>query len=188
MQRMNENRSMENRPLGDLFGDLATDMSNLVRQEVTLAKLEITQKAKYFGRNVGYLVIGGAVAYAALLAIIAGIIMLLAKVVPNWGSALIVGVVYVAIAAALALAGRAQLKRATPPVPEQAVETTKDMVLVARAGGLGLDPLHGYVGQRVPFEPPMGTVYNYPPRGDEQTSIAGAPARTESVRRFIIRR
>ena len=33
MQRMNENRSLENRPLGDLFGDLATDMSNLVRQE-----------------------------------------------------------------------------------------------------------------------------------------------------------
>src|SRR6185369_14068355 len=51
MQRMNENRSLENRPLGDLFGDLAADMSNLVRQEVALAKLETTQKAKYVGRN-----------------------------------------------------------------------------------------------------------------------------------------
>jgi len=93
MQRLNENRPLENRPLGDLFGDLATDMSNLVRHEVALAKVEITQKAKYVGRNVGYLVIGGAVAYAALLAIIAALIILLAKVVPDWGSALIVGAV-----------------------------------------------------------------------------------------------
>ena len=75
MQRMNENRPMDNRPLGDLFGDLASDMSNLVRQEVALAKLEVTQKAKYLGRNVGYLVVGGAVAYAGLLAVIAAIIM-----------------------------------------------------------------------------------------------------------------
>ena len=93
MQRLNENRPLENRPLGDLFGDLASDMGNLVRQEVALAKVEITQKAKYVGRNVGYLVVGGAVAYAALLAIIAAIIMLLAKVVPHWGAALIVGAV-----------------------------------------------------------------------------------------------
>src|ERR1043165_3863591 len=97
MQRMNENRSLENRPLGDLFGDLATEMSNLVRQEVALAKVEITQKAKYVGRNVGYLVVGGAVAYAALLAILAAVIMLLAKVMPNWGATLIVGVVVAAI-------------------------------------------------------------------------------------------
>src|SRR5215218_7594649 len=91
MQRMNENRSMENKPLGDLFGDLASEMSSLVRQEVALAKVELGQKAKYVGRNVGYLVVGGAVAYAALLAIIAALIMLLDKVMPHWGSALIVG-------------------------------------------------------------------------------------------------
>src|SRR4029079_1469055 len=97
MQRMNENRSLENRPLGDLFGDLATEMSNLVRQEVALAKVEVTQKAKYVGRNVGYLVVGGAAAYAALLAILAAIIMLLARVMPNWGATLIVGVVVAGI-------------------------------------------------------------------------------------------
>jgi hypothetical protein len=125
MQRMNENRSMENRPLGDLFGDLATDMSNLVRQEVTLAKLEITQKAKYFGRNVGYLVIGGAVAYAALLAIIAGIIMLLAKVVPNWGSALIVGAVVGGIG--WLLVGKAMMAlQQADLTPRETVETLKE--------------------------------------------------------------
>jgi len=125
MQRMNENRSMDNRPLGDLFGDLATDMSNLVRQEVTLAKVEITQKAKYVGRNVGYLVIGGAVAYAALLAIIAAVIMLLAKVVPNWGSALIVGVVVGGIG--WLLIGKAMMAlQQADLTPRETVETLKE--------------------------------------------------------------
>ena len=125
MQRLNENRSMENRPLGDLFGDLAADMSNLVRQEVTLAKVEITQKAKYVGRNVGYLVIGGAVAYAALLAIIAAIIMLLAKVVPDWGSALIVGVVVGAIGWMLIGKAMSALQQADL-TPRETVETLKE--------------------------------------------------------------
>lgn len=125
MQRINENRSTENRPLGDLFGDLATDMSNLVRQEVTLAKVELAQKAKYLGRNVGYLVIGGAVAYAALLAIIAGIIMLLAKVVPDWGSALIVGAVVGGIGWLLVGKAIMALQQADL-TPHETVETLKE--------------------------------------------------------------
>jgi hypothetical protein len=125
MQRMNENRSLEDRPLGDLFGDLATDMSNLVRQEVTLAKVEITQKAKSVGKNVGYLVIGGAVAYAALLAIIAAIIILLAKVVPDWGSALIVGVVVGGIG--WLLIGKAMMAlQQADLTPRETVETLKE--------------------------------------------------------------
>ena len=125
MQRMNENRPLENRPLGDLFGDLAADMSNLVRQEVTLAKVEITQKAKYVGRNIGYLVIGGAVAYAALLAILAGIIMLLAKVVPDWGAALIVGAVVGGIGWMLLGKAMTALQQADL-TPRETVETLKE--------------------------------------------------------------
>ena len=125
MQRINENRSMENRPLGDLFGDLATDMSSLVRQEVTLAKLEITQKAKLVGRNVGYLVIGGAVAYAALLAIIAALIMLLSRVIPDWGSALIVGAVVGLIG--WLLIGKAMMTlQHADLTPRETVETLKE--------------------------------------------------------------
>ena len=71
MQRMNENRANENRPLGDLFGELASEMSTLLRQEVALAKLEVGQKAKKAGTNIGYLVVGGVIANAALLAVIA---------------------------------------------------------------------------------------------------------------------
>src|SRR3954453_4760146 len=125
MQRMNENRSLENRPLGDLFGDLATDMRNLVRQEVALAKVEITQKAKSVGGNVGYLVIGGAVAYAAVLAIIAALIILLAKVVPDWGSAVIVGagvggIGWLLIGKAMMALQQAEL------TPRETVETLKE--------------------------------------------------------------
>jgi len=125
MQRMNENRSMENRPLGDLFSDLATEMSNLVRQEVSLAKVEVTQKAKYVGRNVGYLVVGGAVAYAALLAILAAIVMLLARVMPHWGATLIVGVVVGAIG--WMLIGKAMMAlRQADLTPRETVETLKE--------------------------------------------------------------
>jgi len=125
MQRINENRPLENLPLGDLLGDLATNMSNLVRQEVALAKVEFTQKATYVGRNVGYLVIGGAVAYAALLAIIAAIIMLLAKVMPHWGSALIVGAVVGAIGWMLIGKAMAALQQ-TDLTPRETVETLKE--------------------------------------------------------------
>jgi hypothetical protein len=125
MQRMNENRPMDNRPLGDLFGDLAADMSNLVRQEVALAKLEVTQKAKYLGRNVGYLVVGGAVAYAGLLAVIAAIIMLLDNYMPAWGAALLVGVVVALVAWLMIGIAIAALQQADL-TPRETVETLKE--------------------------------------------------------------
>ena len=125
MQRMNENRQLDNRPLGDLFGDLASDMSNLVRQEVALAKLEVTQKAKYLGRNVGYLVIGGAVAYAGLLAVIAAIIMLLVRYMPAWSAALLVGVV-VALVAWLMIGKAVAALQQADLTPRETVETLKE--------------------------------------------------------------
>ena len=127
MQRMNEQRStdLENKPLGDLFGDLASEMSNLVRQEVALARVEISQKAKYAGRNIGYLVVGGAVAYAALLAVLAAVIMLLDKVMPAWGAALLVGVVVAAIG--WLLIGKAMSALQEMEVtPRETVETLKE--------------------------------------------------------------
>ena len=125
MQRMNENRSLENKPLGDLFGDLATEMSNLVRQEVALARVELSQKAKHIGKNVGYLVVGGAVAYAAALAIIAAIIMLLARYMPDWGAALLVGIIVAGIGWLLIGKALSALQE-TDMTPRQTVETLKE--------------------------------------------------------------
>lgn len=125
MQRMNEDRSLENKPLGDLFGDLATEMSNLVRQEVALARVELSQKAKHIGKNVGYLVVGGAVAYAAALAIIAAIIMLLARYMPDWGAALLVGIIVAGIGWLLIGKALSALQE-TDMTPRQTVETLKE--------------------------------------------------------------
>jgi uncharacterized BrkB/YihY/UPF0761 family membrane protein len=125
MQRMNENRSLENKPLGDLFGDLATEMSNLVRQEVALARVELSQKAKHVGKNVGYLVVGGAVAYAAALAIIAAIIMLLARYMPDWGAALLVGIIVAGVGWLLIGKALSALQQ-TEVTPRQTVETLKE--------------------------------------------------------------
>jgi Putative Actinobacterial Holin-X, holin superfamily III len=124
-QRINENRSMDNKPLGDLFADLASEMSNLVRQEVALAKVEVGQKAKHIGRNVGYLVVGGAVAYAAMLAVIAAIIMLLARVLPDWGATLLVGVLVAGISWLLIGKALSALQQ-TDMTPRETVETLKE--------------------------------------------------------------
>ena len=124
MQRMNENRA-ENKPLGDLFSDLAGEMSELVRKEVALAKMEVGQKARHIGKNIGYLVVGGAIAYAAMLAIIAGIVMLLDGVMPNWVAAIVVGVVVGIIGWLLIGKARAALQ-ATDITPHQTVETLKE--------------------------------------------------------------
>ena len=123
MQRMNENRS--EKPLGELFSDLASDMSNLVRQEVELAKVEVGRTAKHVGRNIGYLVVGGAIAYAALRAIIAAIIMLLDNVMPSWGASLLVGVV-VAIIGWLLIGKAISALQQTDVTPKETVETLKE--------------------------------------------------------------
>ena len=79
----------DDRSLGELFADLAKESSVLVRQEVALAKAELTQKAGQVGKDVGFLAVGGLVLYAGLLAIIAAIIILLGTLgVPWWLSAL----------------------------------------------------------------------------------------------------
>jgi uncharacterized membrane protein YqjE len=123
MQRMNENRS--DKPLGELFSDLASEMSSLVRQEVELAKVEVGQKAKHVGRNIGYLVVGGAIAYAALLAVIAAIILLLDNVMPSWGASLLVGVVVAGIGWLLIGKAVSALQQ-TDVTPRETVETLKE--------------------------------------------------------------
>jgi len=99
------------RSLGDLFGDLAGQTGTLVREEVALAKAELTRSATQVGKDVALLVIGGAVAYAGLLALLAALILALATVLPAWSAALIVGLLVVGAGAVLLGRGRAALSR-----------------------------------------------------------------------------
>jgi hypothetical protein len=125
MQSRNEDRSTENRTLGDLFGKLASDTSNLVRQEVELAKVELAKSARDVGKGVANLIIGGAIAYAALLAIIAAVIMLLGRVMPEWGAAMLVGVLTGGIAWLLIGRALAALQQ-TEMTPRETIETLKE--------------------------------------------------------------
>ncbi len=115
----------EEKSLGDLFSELASETSNLVKQEVSLAQAEITQKAVKVGKNVGFLVVGGAIGYAALLAFIAALIIGLSYVIPAWAAALIVGIV-VALAAAVMIMSALNALKNMGLTPTQTVETLKE--------------------------------------------------------------
>ncbi|MCA1589948.1 MAG: phage holin family protein [Acidobacteria bacterium] len=100
----------EDRSLGDLLSELMAGTGTLVRQEVSLAQAEITQKATKAGKNIGYLAVGGAIGYAGLLAIIAGIIIGLSYLIPAWIAALVVGGIIAAVSFVLITSALTELK------------------------------------------------------------------------------
>jgi len=117
--------SRDERSLGELFGDLSRDVSTLVRQEISLAKTEMTDKASRFGKNAAMLAVGGVILYAGLLALIAAAIIGLANALAWWLSALIVGIVVFVIGGLLILRGLKALQHAEL-VPTQTLETLKE--------------------------------------------------------------
>lgn len=121
-----QQQSKDNLSLGELFAELSKETTTLVRQEVNLAKTEITQKASRVGKDIGYMAAGGLIAYAGFLALLAALIFgLVALGLPAWLSALIVGLAVVAIGYFLVQKGRDALKRDNL-VPRQTIETLKE--------------------------------------------------------------
>src|SRR6478609_2744143 len=120
---------LEGMPTGELVNRLAAQVSELVRGELELARTELTAKGKRVGAGAGLAGAGGVVALYGLGALIAAAIAALA---PVWPAALVVGVVVLVIAGVLALAGRAQLRRAAPAAPEHTVESVRDDVATVR--------------------------------------------------------
>lgn len=120
MQRQGDERS-----LGDLFSELATETSTLVRKELQLAKTEMTHKATSAGKDVGMIGAGGALAYAGLLAVIAAVIIGLGQIIPMWLSALIVGAVVIGVGYLLIQRGLDAIKR-IDPTPRQTLDTLKE--------------------------------------------------------------
>jgi len=118
----------DNRSLGELFGDLGRQVGTLVRQEVDLAKVELSQKASQTGRNVASLAVGGLIAYAGLLIVLMGIAFLLVQVGLDASIAfLIVGLIVLAIGGFLVWRGMQQM-REMDLAPRQTVETMKENV------------------------------------------------------------
>lgn len=112
----------------ELLRQLADETSTLVRQELELAKAEMTEKGKEAGKGAGMFGAAGIVGFLALGALTACFIAALDTAMATWLAALIVTVVYGAIAGVLALRGKESINRATPPVPEQTQETVKEDV------------------------------------------------------------
>ncbi len=115
----------DDRSIGELFAELSRETAALVRQEMNLAKAEMGQKASRAGKHVGFLAAGGAVAYAGLLAIIAGAIFLLGLVIPLWLSALLVGIVVAIVGYLLVRKGLDALKQ-EDLAPRETIETLKE--------------------------------------------------------------
>jgi uncharacterized membrane protein YqjE len=123
---------MRERPVGELLKQLANETTTLVRQELELAKAEMREKAGKAGPGVGMWGAAGVTALLGLGSLTAFLILALDGAMPNWLAALIVGLVYAAIAGLLYLRGKRKVAEAGSPVPEQTVETLKEDVQWAK--------------------------------------------------------
>ena len=112
----------------ELLKRLSNETTTLVKQELELAKAEMTEKGKEAGKGAGLFGGAGAVGLLGAGALTAGVILLLATAIAGWLAAVLVGLVYVAVAAFLALQGRKRIQAATPPMPEQTIDTVKEDV------------------------------------------------------------
>ena len=117
----------------DLLKQVSEQTQRLIRQELALARLELTDKAKHAGIGVGMLVGAGLVAFFAAGILVATLVLVLATALDAWLAALIVAVALLALAGLLAVLGKGQLERATPPAPEQTIESVKTDVEEVRS-------------------------------------------------------
>jgi len=115
------------RSLGELLGELMREVTTLIRQEMTLAKTEMSQKVSRVSKDLISLAAGGAVAYIGLLTLVGALVALLHEVVnlPVWVSALLVGLVVVGIGGFLVKKGLDALKQ-EDLTPRQTLETLKE--------------------------------------------------------------
>src|SRR4051794_19092790 len=122
---MVERNTSTQEPIGDLVKQLSEQTSTLVRKELQLAQLELQEKGKRAGIGAGLFGGAGLIALFGAGTLIAAIVMLLATAIDAWLAALIVAVVLLAAAGVAALMGKKQVEQATPPMPEQAIQSTK---------------------------------------------------------------
>jgi hypothetical protein len=116
----------------DLVGQLGDQVGRLVRDEIQLAKLEMAAKTKRLGVGAGLTGVAGLFAFWGGTALVAAGVAALALVLPAWAAALIGGAALLALAGICALAGRRQVRRAGPPVPQEAIRSIEQDLRVVR--------------------------------------------------------
>jgi len=122
MADVREPHRPDDHTVGQLVHDLSQQTSQLVREELALAKAELQQKGKHAGLGIGLFSTAGLLAFFGAATLVATTILALALAVPAWLAALVVTVVLFAAAGIAALVGRKQVQQATPPKPEQTIE------------------------------------------------------------------
>ena len=118
----------EDASVSELVKQLTDQTKTLVKQEMRLAQVELQEKGKKFGIGAGMFGAGGLVAFFGAATLIVAIVLGLSTALAPWLSALIVGVLLLAVAGVAALKGKKEIEKATPPVPEHTVETVKEDV------------------------------------------------------------
>ena len=133
MPELRHDRSVQERSIGELFGQLTRDVALLVRQEAQLAKSEVQQKITRATRDLVSLATGGIVLLLGALALTAALILILAGPVgmSPWLSALLVGVALAAVGYVMLQRGLRDLKR-TDPTPRRTVESIKEDIQWAK--------------------------------------------------------
>jgi hypothetical protein len=128
----NSQNELRERPLNEVARDLTSDLSLLLRQEIDLAKAEMSEKGRTAAPGLGMLGGGGVVGLCAAGATTAFLVLVLALFLPEWAAALIVAAVLAAVAYVLIRQGKERVADAGSPVPEQTIETVKEDVEWAR--------------------------------------------------------
>jgi predicted lipid-binding transport protein (Tim44 family) len=119
---------LRDQPIGELLKQLSEETTTLVRQELDLAKAEMAQKGKQAGIGAGMFGGAGVGALLGLAALTAAAIAALDSAMALWLAAVIVGLLWLAVAGVLALQGKRKVQAATPPVPQQTQESVKEDV------------------------------------------------------------
>jgi hypothetical protein len=130
--RNDGSNELRERPIGEVAKELTSDLSLLVRQEIDLAKAEMTEKGRTAAPGLGMFGGAGIVAICAAGAITAFLVLVFSLFLPDWAAALIVGGALLAVALVLIKQGKERIAEAGKPVPEQTIETVKEDVEWAR--------------------------------------------------------
>lgn len=109
----------------ELVQNVSEQVSRLIRDELRLARAELTTKGRNVGMGAGLLGAGGFVAMYGVTALLAALVLALAAVLPNWLAAALVGVILLLVAAAMAVVGRARVREAGSPMPEETAENVR---------------------------------------------------------------
>ena len=120
------------RPLGELFADHKNEIRTLIKQEMELVRVEVSEKISRMAKNAAALGIGGILLYSGLLALIAAMILGIAVFIPLWLSALLVSILFIIIGAAMVMKGLKDLKQ-MKAMPERSTETVKETAKWAKS-------------------------------------------------------